>query len=273
MMKGRCHSDETREKMSKSHKGKHRSEEHCKRLSESLKGRHHSEETCKKLSRITKCLWQDLEYRKKNRTNTGKPGAMKGKHHSLESIEKMRRANLGKIPWIKGKRHSEKTREKLRESHIGQIPWNKGRHHSEETRKKMREHWQDPEFVQRVMKGLRSKTTPERQLDILLQQLYPGEFEYNGHFELGVAIDGLVPDFVNINGRKKIIEMNGDHWHQNSVREEEKKARYAKCGFSCLTIWGGELKNNKKEVINKLTDFVEKEPSHYFDMNGRAEQL
>lgn len=33
----------------------------------------------------------------------------------------------GDIPWMKGKHHTKESREKLRKSHLGQIAWNKGK--------------------------------------------------------------------------------------------------------------------------------------------------
>ena len=43
----------------------------------------------------------------------------KGQKHSLDSIEKMRKAHQGCISWMKGKRHSEKTKRKISESRRG----------------------------------------------------------------------------------------------------------------------------------------------------------
>jgi len=53
-IKGKHHSEETKRKISGSHKGKHHSEETKRKLSESHKGKHHSEETRRKLSKPVK---------------------------------------------------------------------------------------------------------------------------------------------------------------------------------------------------------------------------
>jgi very-short-patch-repair endonuclease len=126
--------------------------------------------------------------------------------------------------------------------------------------KRMKSNWQNPEFIGKVMHGLHSKTRPEQQLDTLLQQLYPNEFKYNGRYDCGVSIDGLIPDFINCNGQKKLIEMFGDYHHDDSDIAE-KTERYAKYGFSLLVVWASELKNEKKEVIQRIIDFVGK-PQH-----------
>ena len=110
---GMKHSEETKQKMSKSHLGKvmseeskqkisikqiglKKSEESNKKRSESLKGRKHSEETKMK-----------MKDKAKLRGNNNSP-CMSGKHHSEESKQKMREAKIGHIPWNKGKKHDTK---------------------------------------------------------------------------------------------------------------------------------------------------------------------
>ena len=97
---GISHSEETKLKMSESHKGKQFSEEHKQNLSEVRKGRHHSEETKKKIGESSK-----------------------GRHHSEETKKKIGESN-------KGRHHSEETKKKLSESH-------KEKHHSDETKLKL----------------------------------------------------------------------------------------------------------------------------------------
>ena len=52
------HSEETKEKMSKSHKGRTFSEEHKRKMSESRTGKTHSEETKRKMSEARKEYWK-----------------------------------------------------------------------------------------------------------------------------------------------------------------------------------------------------------------------
>ena len=112
--KGQCPSEETRKKISKALKGKkpyERTEETRKRISEALKGKHHpiSEETKRKISE-----------------------ALKGKKLSEEHRRKLSEANKGKISNRKGCKLTEETKRKMSESH-------KGIHPSEETRWKRSE--------------------------------------------------------------------------------------------------------------------------------------
>ena len=141
-------SEESRKKMSESHKrllsrekhpmlGKHHSEESKKKMSNAKKGKpsHNkgkpmSEETKKKLSESKKGL------------QTGEKNPMFGKHHSEETKQK-----IGEVH--KGKHISEEQKKKLSIALKGRImsdehkkkigEANKGRHHSEESKKKMSE--------------------------------------------------------------------------------------------------------------------------------------
>lgn len=86
-------------------------------------------------------------------------------------------------------------------------------------------------------------------------------YKYTG--DGSVVIDGLVPDFTNCNGEKKVIEFFGDYWHGGTDRhtpkcacqtEEGRLERYNKFGFQCLIIWSNELADREK-LINKIVDF------------------
>lgn len=107
--KGVHQSEETRRKISESHKGKEgywkgkaRSEETKRKVSEGNKGKHLSEEHKRKLS----------EALKGNTNVKGRPSAFKGKHHSEEAKRKLSEANKGKKP-------SEETRKKMSEAKKG----------------------------------------------------------------------------------------------------------------------------------------------------------
>lgn len=111
----------------------------------------------------------------------------------------------------------------------------------------------------------RKPTTPELELKHLLDSVYPYEWKYTGNGE--VVIGGLNPDFININGKKQIIEMFGDYWHSKARtgKAESQDVRhrhriYAKYGFRTLVIWEREL-NNKSKVMNKITKFTQSDKS------------
>jgi len=134
--------------------------------------------------------------------------------------------------------------------------------------------WEDPGYRDRVLTGLRESmpyrkyqskkpNRPESQLLGLLDTNFPEEWRYtgDGSFTLGYYI----PDFVNCNGKKLVIELFGEYWHgkrgkkKRQVKwdktEEGRKEVYKSFGFDCLVIWGDELKDPEK-VIAKVRSFT-----------------
>ena len=163
--RGRIHSFEERQKMSKALKGKIRSKEHAHNLSLALTGRKHTAEFKKKMSLMRKGVnpwdkFKDPEAVRKKMSasltgrktwNKGKKGcytlsdetkqklslAHKGKAHSAEWNHKVSLAKKGvprsestkhKISLANsGKRRSAAVKLKLSLAHMGISPWNKGR--------------------------------------------------------------------------------------------------------------------------------------------------
>lgn len=92
---------------------------------------------------------------------------------------------------------------------------------------------------------------PEKCLQIILDKHFPNEFKYNGNCELGVVLGGCVPDFVNVNGKKQVIEVFGDYWHDRSnmdwkQTEFGRKTAYSQLGYKCVIIWEHELVNSPR---------------------------
>lgn len=117
--------------------------------------------------------------------------------------------------------------------------------------------WKNPEYRLRqrklILKGLIKKPNKiEKYLENFLNQILPNEYKYVGDGEL--ILGGKCPDFMNINGKKKLIELYGDYWHRND-NPEDKINHYKKYGFDCLVVWEKELKNisNIKQRIIQFT--------------------
>ena len=133
-------SEETRQRLSESHKGQVAWN----------KGKKMSPEFCQQISERQK----------------GRPAPNKGKKASPETIRKLSESHKGQTPWMKGKRHtaesrkknaeahrgkkaSPETRQRLSESHKGQVAWNKG--------KKM-----SPEFCQQISERQKGRPAPNK---------------------------------------------------------------------------------------------------------------
>jgi len=102
-MYGTKHTNETREKMSKSKTG----DKHY------MYGKHHSDETRAKMSKST----------------TGDKHSMYGKHHTDVTREKMSKAQTGDKHPMYGKHHSDEAREKISKARMGST--NSQRHTSQ----------------------------------------------------------------------------------------------------------------------------------------------
>jgi len=190
-----------------------------------------------------------------------------GRKHSSEEIEKTRTATREK--WAdsvwrenqcrslsEGRRNSEKV-EKLRKN--------------PEYRRKLSiatsQFWQDPKRKKKrlaaIFKGLNLlPNKPEKFLDKLFQQLFPNQIKYTGDGkDEDSIVAGKCPDFIFIDGQKKIIEFFGDYWHgegrtgiPNEQHEQQRIDCFAKYGYQTLVIWEHELEDIDA-ITNRFTEF------------------
>lgn len=134
------------------------------------------------------------------------------------------------------------------------------KHHSEATKdvlsESTRARWQDEEFLKRWFKSVqRHPNTIESTIYEILQKNLPNEYKYNGNFEEKVVIGGMIPDFVNVNGKKVVIEAFGDYWHdlKKNIKwkhtEFGRKAAYSQLGYKCIVLWETDLKHPDAEAF------------------------
>ncbi|ORX22574.1 hypothetical protein BVF91_10615 [Thermoanaerobacterium sp. PSU-2] len=126
---------------------------------------------------------------------------------------------------------------------------------SEEFREKLRqalqELWQDPDYARKALTQHLRQTRPEKLIEQRLNELFPGEYKYVGDGQL--IIGGKCPDFANVNGKKKLIEVFGDYWHEGQDPQERIEF-FRQYGFDCLVIWESELEDITT-VVEKLVEF------------------
>ena len=79
-----------------------------------------------------------------------------------------------------------------------------------------------------------------------LNRWFPGEWRYN---KGAVVLDSLVPDFININGRKAVIEVFGNYWHRPD-EIAQKRRRYRRLGFQCVAVWEKDF-NSDPELLRQ----------------------
>lgn len=128
--------------------------------------------------------------------------------------------------------------------------------HSNQFRKECKKRaifqWQNPEFIQKQMKSrVITPNKEEQRLNNLLQEILPNEYKYVGDWSF--TIEGKNPDFINVNGQKKIIEYNGYYWHKGE-NSKKRIGLFKKYGYDTLVIWSSELRNLNK-LKSKVLEF------------------
>jgi G:T-mismatch repair DNA endonuclease (very short patch repair protein) len=101
----------------------------------------------------------------------------------------------------------------------------------------------------RMLRAQRGPTRPEQKLiDFFKDKNLPYKYTGDGSFSVGRKI----PDFVNINGEKKAVDLLGDYWHSKNFCDkykqgryetpEERIAKFKEYGWDLVVIWEKELK-------------------------------
>lgn len=209
----------------------------------------------------------------------GRGDAHRGKVVSEETRLKISESSKGNTKWL-GKRHSSATKKKIQKHRLGSTA-------STETKEKMsqshlerwqdptlkkrvskahKRNWQDPEYRDKVVRNTLSALSihpnkPETIVLNILNQIAPSNWEFTGDGK--VVLGGKSPDFYNVNGQKKIIEVFGDYWHGERARcyeetEEGRIAHFKIYGHDTLVIWEHELEDGEL-VKEKIARFVGKE--------------
>jgi len=185
---------------------------------------------------------------------------MKGKKQTVEAIKKMKKGKVylkGKNHPMFGQTHTEEVRKRLSVSHAG-IPLSEK--HRASIGKASKRVWariseeKKNEWAANIRKGLQCfPNKPESAILSILDSMYPGQWKFVGDGQL--IISGKNPDFININGQKKIIELFGDYWHRGQ-NPQDRIDTFRPFGFDTLVIWEHELKN-MDAVIKKIHEFSE----------------
>lgn len=118
----------------------------------------------------------------------------------------------------------------------------------------------DPEFrnrrasaIAKANSNANGMSTEEEIFLKLMSDLVPGEFKYNGDGSV-MVLGGKVPDFVDINGKKKLIEVFGNYWH-NGEDENIRINYFRQYGWDTLVVWASEFRN--MDILkDKVTKFI-----------------
>lgn len=99
-------------------------------------------------------------------------------------------------------------------------------------------------------------TKPERIVSGILERLFYSDWRYVGYGSF--VIGGRNPDFRNVAGQNKLIEVFGNYWHKPE-QGLERIEYFGKYGYKTLVIWEEDLKNNMDEVVKRIIFFNDKD--------------
>jgi G:T-mismatch repair DNA endonuclease (very short patch repair protein) len=124
--------------------------------------------------------------------------------------------------------------------------------------------WQKtPEGKEIIKKRIESisvsgPTKPELKIMKLIQEFdLPYEFVGDG----GLLIGSKTPDFVNIVGERRLIEVYSDYWHDPKIckywhqTEEGALSYYSEYGYKTLILWESDINENLELIAQRILDF------------------
>lgn len=104
-------------------------------------------------------------------------------------------------------------------------------------------------------KNIGKKNRAEARLEKFLRAKFPGEFKYVGDKQ--VCIGRKFPDFINVNGRKELVELFGRNvhgpeftGHRRCDESRSRKAHFRKFGFTTAVVWSNQLGN--EEILFRI---------------------
>ena len=131
------------------------------------------------------------------------------------------------------------------------------------TRMKLK--WLDPVFVKKLQESRIRRPNKVESYIIGICKKYHLPFEYNGNYDLGITLGGMIPDLVNVNGKKQVIEIFGESFHDPETSNLEigykrtEKGRieaYKALGFTPLILWYKEIRRcSEEEIRDKISAF------------------
>lgn len=266
-------SADTRLKLSILNKGKKCSPEHIAKNRIGHIGKRHTLETRQKMSERKKADWQNPEWRANN---------FAGRQRFLSALandpEWQRRRMKAVMDGLRQVRRRELLVEPEAPKEVAIKQVRLSPEHRAKIGEVKRKAWQDPEWRAKVIQAQidgrkramerdpewRNKQIkaqrrgysifPNKAESVLLELLesdYPSEWAYVGDGSL--IIGSAVPDFANVNGKKLLIELFGDHWHRGQ-NPQDRIDLFKRFGFRTLVVWERELKqlDNVRERVDEF---------------------
>lgn len=241
MLKGTKMSKKGRENISKGLLGRKQSKDIIIKRINSRKGYRHTKETIKKI-RIANTGKKRSEITKKNVRN-----AMINYHKNHEiSAETRQKISIKRKEFIKNN--------PTKHNWYGHV-FSYKRYKHQGFQKNHPTYLSDDTYKKIFSKLLsHSQNKSEKELELLLLRITPGEYEYVGDGKK--FIGRKCPDFIN-KKRRKIIELFGEYWH-DKYEEITRKEYFKKYNYKTFIIWFSSFKkkSNRELLIYNIKKFT-----------------
>lgn len=157
---------------------------------------------------------------------------------------------------IRGKKISESHRLNMKhpktKEHKLHMKHPKTLEHKQHISEGRKEIWKNLDYrnnqVKSTIKNLPNPIFPHEKQFIQICKDNNFPFIFVGHGEL--IIEGLVPDFIDSNGRKLIVEI---HFSKDTTYENKRKEVFSKYGYNTLFLYPKDFENNT--IVQRVREF------------------
>lgn len=106
-----------------------------------------------------------------------------------------------------------------------------------------------PEIMKKILQVNKPTDIERKFIELIKKHNLP--YRYVGNGDLWIS--NMNPDFININGKKQVVEVNGDFWHKGQ-NPQDRINRFKQYGFDCIVIWGKEMKGEgwESRILGRL---------------------
>jgi len=245
---GLIHSDEWRQHMSEARTDPENFERWNSNISKSLMGHSTSEETVEKIKAGLEVYWSDPEVREEH--------SRKCREYWDSEVGQLTRARISE-----NRETDTEWADSISRAKIGSKLSDE---HKESISKGGKAYWATEEGKagrsSSFKDGGRYTFNEEEELLYLtLVDCFPGEYSFVGDGK--EYIGSKCPDFININGKSKVIEYFGSHWH-TQYHEYSRSECLREYGYETLVIWDWQLDKASEsfeefcKLMQRISDFT-----------------
>lgn len=119
----------------------------------------------------------------------------------------------------------------------------------EKKRQIMKQHCDEPGYLKKILSKRAASNEEIAFMKFLAEQHFSYQFVGDGTLVLG----GKNPDFLSLDGKKRLIELWGDVYHQRHM-PQSRIDHFNQFGYKTLIIWASEM-SDPEQVAEKIRKF------------------